>query len=679
LLANQRTFFDQSPAEALSGGINSVKKYEYPSGPPSPQSSPAMNIGVRKVSTLHLAAVWVLVSSWSVAVGWTLSLFHSLDIIGYTASLTLTVGAVWIFLRRSSVGRPAMRWNISVLLRRIRRPLPAIVAIIFLSALVGGSIYSPNNFDYLTYRFSRILHWWSQHEWHWIASNNYRLNISGTGMEWLMLPVFTFTHSDRFFFLINTISFAFLPGLIFSVLRGLGISPRIAWQWMWLFPGAYCYVTQAGSAGNDAFAVVYLLAGLAFSFRGKATQRIEWWWLSVLAAALLTCAKVTNIPLLLPLVVSWWPLRDLAIRGAIRSISVIALAAGISFLPTAVLNQLRAGQWAGDANHSTGVQISNPIAGILGNTLQLGVNTILPPIFPSAQNWNSTVVPIIMEEWPVAWLKSQFPRLALDTRELAAEESAGLGSGIALLWTTLLLVYAISKRGVGMPRAGQRRPRLSLAWGILAAGLIAFGVFFAKLGSEGGPRLLTPYYPILLFAVLLFVGTTHPVRQRWWRLTTYAVSLIPIIILIIQPARPLFPVGLVVRSLPRGGAIGSLSSRIITVYQTYQARADVLAPVRDLLPGSVREIGFIGTEDDPEPSLWQPFGQRTVRDIVNPTDVSSLPDFVSVSESWLREQTGQRLEDWANAVGMEQVGCVKITLTIRNGEQNWCVYRRRAF
>ena len=493
-----------------------------------------------------------------------------------------------------------------------------------------------------------------------------------------MLPVFTFTHSDRFFFLINIISFAFLPGLTFSVLRGLGILPRIAWQWMWLFPGAYCYVTQAGSAGNDAFAVVYLLAGLAFSFRGKATQRIEWWWLSILAAALLTCAKVTNLPLLLPLVVSWWPLRELAIRGAIRSISIIALAAVISFLPTAALNQLHAGQWAGDVNHSTGVQISNPIAGILGNTLQLGVNTILPPIFPPAQNWNSTVVPRIMEKWPVAWIKSQFPRLALDTRELAAEESAGLGSGIALLWTTLLLVYAISKRGVGMPRPGQRRPGLSLAWGILAAGLIAFGVFFAKLGSEGGPRLLTPYYPILLFAVLLFVGAKHPVRQRWWRLTTYAVSLIPVIILIIQPARPLFPVSLVVRSLPRGGAIGSLSSRIISVYQTYQARADVLAPVRDLLPGSVREIGFIGTEDDPEPSLWQPFGQRTVRDIVNPMDVSSLPDFVSVSESWLREQTGQRLEDWAKAVGMEEVGCVKITLKIRNGDQNWCVYRRRA-
>jgi len=172
------------------------------------------------------------------------------------------------------------------------------------------------------------------------------------------------------------------------------------------------------------------------------------------------------------------------------------------------------------------------------------------------------------------------------------------------------------------------------------------------MGSEAGPRLLTPYYPILLFAVLLLVGAKHPTRQRWWRLTTYAVALVPIIILIVQPARPLFPVDLVVRSLPREGPIGSLSGRIMTVYQTYQVRADVLAPARDLIPASVREIGFIGTGDDPEPSLWQPFGQRTVHDIVNPLDPASLPEFVSVSESRLTEQTGQSLEHWAKVVGM---------------------------
>ena len=71
----------------------------------------------------------------------------------------------------------------------------------------------------------------------------------------------------------------------------------------------------------------------------------------------------------------------------------------------------------------------------------------------------------------------------------------------------------------------------------------------------------------------------------------------------------------------------------MTVYRTYQARADVLAPVRDLIPTPVLEIGFIRTGDDPEPSLWQPFGLRTVQDIVDPPDAASLPEFVSESES----------------------------------------------
>jgi hypothetical protein len=637
-----------------------------------------MKVELRKVSTLHLAAVWVLVSSWSVATGWILSLFCSLDLIGYTVCIVLTLGVAFIYLHKSSIGLPVLRWHFRVPTCRFRRPLPAIFVIILIVALVGGSVYPPNNYDYLTYRFSRILHWWSQQRWHWIPSNNSRMNISGPGMEWLMMPIFTFTRSDRFFFLINVISLFFVPGLTFRVLRGLGILPRIAWQWMWLFPGAYCYVTQAGSAGNDAFAVVYLLAGLAFSFRAQETMRIEWWWLSVLAAALLTCAKASNLPLLLPLVVSWWPLRTLAIRRPTRSVLVISLGAGISFLPLAVLNQLHAGQWAGDVNNSTGLQISNPVAGILGNTLQLGVNTLLPPIFPPAANWNSRVAPRIMEMRPVAWVRSQFPRLSLEVRELVAEESAGLGSGIALLWTILILVSARSRRSAGMPCPAQRHQKSRFAWCISAAGLIALGAFLARMGSEGGPRLLTPYYPVLLFTVLLLAGAKHPVRQRWWRLTTYTVSLVPIVVLIVQPARPLFPVDLLVQCLPKEGAMGGLSSRVTAVYQTYQARADVLAPVRELVPTFVREIGFIGTEDDPESSLWRPYGQRVVHDIVNPLDTSSLPTFVCVSESWLREQTGQPIELWANEVGMEEVGCAKITLKVRNGMQNWCVYRRRS-
>jgi hypothetical protein len=635
-----------------------------------------MSIEFRRASALHLAGLWVLVSAWAVAVGWILSLFDLLNPFGYTVCLVLTLAAVFAILRKCRIERSALWSSIRVPRRRFARPLPAIFLVLLTLALIGALIYPPNNYDYLTYRFTRILHWWSERGWHWIISNDDRLNFSGTGMEWLMMPLFVYTRSDVFFPLINIVSFSLMPGLIFSVLRQLGVRPSIAWQWMWLFPGAYCYVTQAGSAGNDAFTVVYFLAGLAFALRALETHRIGWWWLSILAAALLTGGKASNLPLVLPLTVSWWPLRRLGIRHSFRSSLVFLLACGVSFLPMAVLNQLHTGQWTGDTSNSTGVQVFNPVAGVAGNTLELAVNTSLPPIFPLAGWWNSVVVPTLMETPAIDWIKSQFPRISLETRELAAEEGAGLGIGIAILWLILLFAAVGSRSRIPVSRRPQPRETRWLAWGISGSGLIAFGVFLAKMGSEADPRILAPYYPVLLFAVLLLVGGKHPIRERWWLGTTYAVALIPVVLLIFEPARPLFPADLVVRILPKEGALGRLSSRIATVYQTYQARADALAPMRKLIPDSVHEIGFIGTGNDPEVSLWRPFGQRKVRDIVNPFDSRSLPDFVAVSQSWLKEKTGQPIEQWAQVVGMEEVGCVKVTLLVQAGLENWCVYRR---
>ncbi len=52
-------------------------------------------------------------------------------------------------------------------------------------------------------------------------------------MEWMMAPPFLLFKTDRLFFLIDFISYLFLPGLIFSVFNGLGIGKRISWWWMW--------------------------------------------------------------------------------------------------------------------------------------------------------------------------------------------------------------------------------------------------------------------------------------------------------------------------------------------------------------------------------------------------------------------------------------------------------------
>jgi hypothetical protein len=135
-----------------------------------------------------------------------------------------------------------------------------------LLVFIGGALYRPSNYDALTYRLPRVLHWLAQEQWHWIHTANYRMNDRSCGFEWLTAPVVLATGSDRALFLINFISFLLLPGLVFSVFTRLGVRRRVAWHWMWLLPTGYNFLLQAGSIGNDSFAAVDALAASLMGF-----------------------------------------------------------------------------------------------------------------------------------------------------------------------------------------------------------------------------------------------------------------------------------------------------------------------------------------------------------------------------------------------------------------------------
>src|SRR5262245_18757295 len=113
-----------------------------------------------------------------------------------------------------------------------------------------------------------------------------RLNVRAVGWEWVTVPFLVFTKTDRLFFLINIISFLLLPGLIFSMLRRLGVKSRAAWHWMWLLPSGYCFLFQAGSIGNDLFGAVFALAAMDLALRARESRNLTQVWLSCLAAAL---------------------------------------------------------------------------------------------------------------------------------------------------------------------------------------------------------------------------------------------------------------------------------------------------------------------------------------------------------------------------------------------------------
>lgn len=560
-----------------------------------------------------LIKLWIVGSAVCVSAGWVLSCLREVNARGYAVYFGV-LAFLWlaIYLRWRAMGRMGEirqgikwpHWNI----RRLRRPLPLLFLLTAFLAFLGGAIHAPNNYDALTYRFPRMLHWYAAGGWHWIPTPNERMNLSGTGFEWLMMPIYIFTHSDRLFFLINVIAYLFLPSLVFVVFVACGMKKRAAWFWMWVLPAALCYAMQAGSISNDTIAATYFLSALYFAFRARQSRAVRDVWLSILAAGVLTGVKASNLPLLLPVAWAVFPVIPILDKRFLASAAVVLFSASVSFLPSAALNHCYTGDWSGDPHNIERIKLSDPLAGILGNGLQLGLQCLEPPFLPVArtvENWVWDSFPRRLQ----AVLKEDFPRFVVGFRELPQEESAGMGIGITAL-AIISIVAAIRHRR----KNPARRLRPAQWQGLMVGGLtwVALMVYMAKLGSESTSRLIAAYYPLLLMVVLLGDSQCILVRKRWYRALGVATALIALMAVILTPSRPLWPAerffDWATHRFPRH----HLLNQAARVYQVYHSRNDLLAPLRQAIPNSVKVIGLIEGGDDPEASLWRPYGERRV-------------------------------------------------------------------
>lgn len=243
----------------------------------------------------RVVEIWLLYSATCSASGWVLSWLQALNPYSYLLIHGVFFAAVfWLYSGKLiSLGRLTQKLRKRSFPPRLahepwfslRRFLPFCFLTLASLSLVAGLLYAPNNYDALTYRIPRVMHWLQHEGWHWIHTDNARMNTRATGFEWLMAPQLSVLKTDRLIFLINWFSFLLLPGLLFSFLRALGSTVRSAWLWMWVFPLGLGYVLQASGIANDAFAAPYALAaivrpdfystrpqkGLWFRNRGRST------------------------------------------------------------------------------------------------------------------------------------------------------------------------------------------------------------------------------------------------------------------------------------------------------------------------------------------------------------------------------------------------------------------------
>jgi hypothetical protein len=618
--------------------------------------------------------IWLWISTFASLAGWTLSAVGALNRTGYLVLFTLAGVAFGYWLTRERADlTPTFRdaWY----RRRFSRWLPASFLALAVLALLGGILYPPTNYAGLTYRTPRVLQWLTEEHWFWIHTPSQRLNTRSCGFEWMTAPVILFTRSDRTLFLLNFLPFLLLPGLIYSVFTRLGVRTRVAWYWMWLLPTGYNFILQAGSIGNDTFPAVYALAAVDFALRAWKSRRASDLWYSLLAAALLTGAKPSNIPLLLPWALLLLPLARVLLQRPAGSAAIFSLAAVVSFLPTAILNISYCGDWSGMRLERAGMEMKEPIVGIFGNAFLILMGNFVPPFFPAARWWNDSAA-ALLPQFIVQPMNRNFELGYLTLLEMPGEDWVGIGFGLSVLLAVTVFVGVLNRKSDTFDAPTPLPEWLRRA--VLVSPWIALLAYSIKSGMVTPARLISPYYPLLFAGLLTGTYQARLVYRRWWRGVALAVVLVAFAVLILTPARPLWPAQTILTAIRKLKPELRLAQRALTVYRVYQDRSDPIPQLRQYLPADLQVVGFLADPDDLDISLWRPFFSRRVKHVLLQDTRDEIRrrniQYVVVGGAYLNAQHTS-MDDWLQHTRAELIAQTSATLKVSEGPQNWYVVR----
>ena len=107
-------------------------------------------------------------------------------------------------------------------------------------------------------------------------------------------------------------------------------------------------------------------------------------------------------------------------------------------------------------------------------------------------------------------------------------------------------------------------------------------------------------------------------------------------------------------------------------------RSDPLANVRVLLPQGLSVVGFMGTADDIDISLWRPFGTRRVEHILLRDSREQIRQrhiqYAVIGEANLLEHN-TTLAAWQAKTGAQLVATAIATMTVTQGPHPWYIVR----
>jgi hypothetical protein len=170
------------------------------------------------------------------------------------------------------------------------------------------------------------------------------------------------------------------------------------------------------------------------------------------------------------------------------------------------------------------------------------------------------------------------------------------------------------------------------------------------------------------------------VSRRVWKALYGLIFVMAAMLLVISPARPLWPVGEFLKA-SQGGAIPlpkGVSQRIDAVYSTYVERNRAFAPLLARIPAEETVLGTV-IFDDPETSLWKPFGKRVIKHITPDDTAETLRSrgvrIAAFDPTTFRNRMGMPYQAWLSGIGGRECGRVTLRLRAGAGPVEWIIVR----
>ena len=626
---------------------------------------------------LRLAGLWIIWVVWCQWCGWGLSAVHQLDSGGYLAALPILLGAGWWWLRATaSAGTKLNCFLAAKLRRRFLQPLPMIYFCIVALSLVAALFHTPWSFDAVSYRLPRLLYCWVAHHWYWIGTIDHRLDFSSCGYEWQMLPLILLTHSDRLIFLLSWIPYLLMPGLLFFVFRALGVCGRSARRWMWLLPTGFCYALQCSGLQNDGYMVIYTLAFTAFVVLAHVRRCAIFLWLALLASALLTSAKLSNLPLFLPLGLLLLPVLRVVSWFNWKTLVIVFIAVGCSFVPQAFLCWKHTGDWTGDPSDQWNAHPRNHAGAFTANAIAMINDTVQPSVFPIAKKINAKLEPLNQTHF-MKWLRWAQPNSdGVVFGDMVYEGSAGLGCGLGLYGLLLII-------GVWFVKPVPRNVSASFPWEWRLApwaAWISLFVVMAEVAFSHVTRYCASFYPLMVISILHLPRVAALERRKIAGVVAGVGMLAVVPIILLTPARPVIPFERLAKIFHQH-ALQAVAAK----YHYWAVMRDDLAPLREqLLPGTTR-LGYAAGFRDTSYGLWKPFGSRVVVELGLPLGAKPPPptdlEYAVVTANGLQSRYGQSLQDWLNLYHAEIIFEMKRSISLVSSDpatyDSWYLVRFR--